>query len=308
MKKNGLTVGVLIACLIMVGMFSVQAESFVKAIGLDKVKRKAVLCKQLGLYPVFEYKKNRKSRLYVTPFAPVTAQAIANAANKTSTTAVSSLKKATTVKDSTVDIQVKHIEKTVKLADGNYATALWETITNNGKLYNVTDTAYTGATKIEITSNGLTYTTTLDQGTDKSKFGTDSGKCIIEDQYWPGVGTKGPDGKIKNDVKVTIVWKPGYVKAKFTLRGPRNLPFVSRNTTTADPVNNQDGTIWIWTDYSVAITNNDITETWVFGGDWSTGKKKTKVQKKPSLITGNLAYYVLTNWNTKLKKAVLTKQ
>jgi len=312
MKKNSLIISVLIVCVTVIGMFSAQAESLVETIGLNKIKRKAVLCKQLGLYPVFTYKKDRKSSFYVTPFAPVTAQAIAdmNAKQKNGELKGILFAKKAKIKPSTVDIQAKHQEKTVKLDSSEYATALWETIKNSAKLYDVTDTAYTAATQFEITTNGLTYTFTLGDGVaKKTKFGTDSGRCTIEDQYWPGVTNKGPDGKIKNDVKATIIWKPGSVKAKLTLKGPRNLAFIANNTTTTDPTTSNDGSIDVTVNYSIAITNNGTTETWALGDTTSSGKKKTKVQsKKTSLNTAGKALYVLVNWNSKLKKAELTKQ
>ena len=314
MKKNLIISCAVLLCLAAVGIPTSHADYLSEAIGLDKVKRKAVLCEKLGLYPVFTYRKDGKSSLTVTPFAPVTVQAIAdaNAKQQAGEAAVENA----TVKPSTVDIQVKHKEKTVKLDSGEYATALWETIKNHGKLYDVTDTAYTAATQFEITTNGFTYTFTLGDGVaEKSKFAATSGKCVLEDQYWTGVTNKGPDGKLKNDVKATVIWKDGTVKAKLTIKGPRNLAFVTDNTTTTDPADDTDGAIEVGVTYSIAITNNGTTETWVLeppAGSTTTpapGKKKTKVQtKKTALNAEGKALYVLENWDCKLKKAELTKQ
>jgi hypothetical protein len=324
MKKNLIIVGLLFCSLFFVGSIS-NARSLAETLGLTDIKRKAVLAKSLGLYPVFNYKKDGESTVTLSSTPPVTVQALIDAESlpaKAEST-VPELETATVpvVKDSLVDIKIKHKEKVVKLIDpvtdkasGDYAMALWETIITSAKLYDDTiSTAFDGNTKIEVTTNGFTYSTTFDQDPNL-KFDTvkGTGKLVIKDQYWAGVTIKGPDGKVKTDVKLTISWKPGKIVIKQTLKGPRNLPFVASNTTTPDPKADQDGDIIVVVDCSIAITNGTTTYTWTRAASDATGKKKTKVKKKKianpdPAWNSDISYFVLTQWDARLKKAILTK-
>lgn len=324
MKKNPILAGLFLCSFLFVGV-AINAQSLADTFKISSVKRKAVLAKQLGLYPVFTYKKDGGSFISLSTTPPPTVKALINAGNnKITSVAPLATVDAVTVKDSTVDITVKHKEKVAKLLDattgkpsGDYATALWETFITGAKLYDDTiSTAFDGNTKIEITTNGFTYNTTFDQDP-KLKFDTvkGKGKAVIKDQYWTGVTTKGPDGKVKTDIKLTISWRPGKIIIKQTLKGPRNLAFVDSNTTTPDPKNNQDGDIAVSVDCAISITNNGVTYIWTRAASDATGKKKTKVQKKkikdPTQLAlmapKTISYFVLTKWDAKLKKAVLTR-
>lgn len=319
MKKNFTITGVVVACLMLAGVPYSKADSFMKSLGLDDVKRPGIVCRQLGLYPVFEYKKNGQSRFYVTPFAPACVKAADNLAKAKAAgiAAAPAVQDAATPPVPTIDIKCIHKENTIKLDNGEYASAFWETLSSSAKLYTNIDTNFDGNTQIQVQCGGITYTTTLGDGdTSPWSDGTtplttafEKGKSIIKSQYWTGVTNKGPDGKIKNDVTMTISWKPGLIQIKFTLKGPRNLPFVADNTNVTEPTNDQDGDITVTiVTFSIAITQNGsgTTTTWSLANEDSTGKKKTKVMIK-KFPDGSSAYYPLVNWSSALKKAQATE-
>jgi hypothetical protein len=333
MKKQSIITAAILVCLLIGSTPCTRAgsvmQSLMQTLGIDKIPRKAVIARKLGLYPVFEHKKRTgKSRLYITPFAPVCVKAADKLAAQKAAGTVSTTTKAATVKVPIVDIQTKHQEKTVKIIDvngnKNYATAFWETIKTKSKIYDQTiDTNFDGNLQIQVQCGSTIYTTTLGEG-DKSPWDdgvtplTDTfekGKFIIKDQYWPGVTNKGPDGKIKTDVTLKMSWKPGLIQIQFNIKGPRNLPFLSDNTDCTSPVNQNDGDITVTINtFSIALVKDSgagaTVGTWSLSNIETPGKKKTKVQKKKipdpldptAMSTG---YYVLGNFNTKLKKEPL---
>lgn len=319
MKKRLIITGVVFVCLFLASVPYCKAESLMSILGLDQIPRKASVARQLGVYPVFEHnKKSGKNRLYVTLTPPVCVKAAEEAAARK---AAGIIPEKAVAKVSTVDFKIKHTEKTVKIIDGNgdknYANAFWEQVGTKSKLYDIADTTFDGNLQIQVQCGATIYTTTLSEG-DKSPWDdgvtpvTDTfekGSFQIKDQYWPRVTTKGPDGKIKNDVTLKMKWKPGMIQIQYTIKGPRNLPFLSDNTDITDPANDADGDISVTINtFSIALVKDSgagsTVGTWSLTGVDIDGKKKTKVQKK-KLPDGTIGYYVLVNYKCTLRKQTL---
>ncbi len=311
------------AMTIMAGLAYSYVNENKAALAMRHRRSLAAACKAMGLHPVFTYRRDGKSSIRLTRQEPASARALrlASTAPAALGDALTPLRAAGPI--ATVGITVKHTEKLIKLADKvNYGPATFETITGDTKIVDDSvDTNFTGDTRIEVTMNGFTYETTLDQGI-KTDF-DDPGKGFskIQDMFWPAVD-------LKDNVFCTVKWSPGKIGVKTKMKLPRSgdpaEEFIANNTTTTytdsvpaeeggpnvntNPMLIQDGKITASVAYGLAIDiENDSTDdmTWALpGGQVATGKKKTKVVKKK--VAGELEYYVLTNFSASLKKAPLT--
>jgi hypothetical protein len=318
MKKKGMLFAAALVALTVIGGV---AFNYVQAnqINLVKNNRRAVLatCKTLGLYPVFSYRKGGKSSFYVTATEPASAKAL-RLAQEAAAAGDAPVGVTTRAIDptSTVGVTISHKEKVVKQPDKvNYSVVAFETITGDTKIFDSTvDNNLTGDTRIEVTMNGFTYDTTLDQGI-KTKFDTPGkGFSKIQDMFWPGSDTK-------DNVFCTVKWAPSKIDVKTKMKpsrmGEPGDEFIANEVTAtytdsnlnsdADPKNIQDGDITVTVAYGLAIDVDDDSTadmTWALpGGQVAEGKKKTKVVKKKNKDSGEYEYYVTTNYSAKLKKA-----